>query len=404
MTDYSSILELFKPNERIFIPGSSVEPRSLVEAISRQASNLPPLHITNTFLPGINSVILAARDNQLSELVFFPRGGDLFETDRVQYRRCSWLGAYSELQKSEFDWIVVHVSIPDEKGDCSLGTSIEFLPLVLKRTKRVLGIINQQMPSLANSPKINIDRFDTFLEVDEPLVGYDAADADEVSFAISNHLMGLIDEKAVLQIGLGYIPEQLVRSLKDRKNLRFHSGMLSNSFVELFDAGALDPNFEHSCALTLGSNQFYQRLPEISNFALVSVEISHALKVSGEGNSFHAVNSALQVDLSGRANLEFIGSKRVSNVGGALDFARRADFEKNGKNIIALPATASGGQVSRIVSCLDRIEHNSLAGNCPDFVVTEFGVADLRGASRLEKANSLIAIAAPKFQSQLALT
>ncbi|MFT6046915.1 MAG: acyl-CoA hydrolase [Arenicella sp.] len=404
MTDYSSILKLFKPNERIFIPGSSAEPRSLVEAISRQASILPPLHITNTFLPGINSVTFAARDNQLSELVFFPRGGDLFETDRVQYRRCSWLGAYSELQKSEFDWIVVHVSTPDAKGDCSLGTSIEFLPLVLKRTKRVLGIINQQMPALANSPKINIDRFDTSLEVDEPLVGYDTADADEVSSAISNYLMGLIDEKAVLQIGLGNIPEQLVRTLKDRKNLRFHSGMLSNGFVELFDAGALDPNFEHSCALTLGSNKFYQRLSDINNLVLISVDKSHAIKVPGEGNSFHAINSALQVDLGGRANLEFIGSKRVSNVGGASDFARRAAYEKNGKNIIALPATARGGQVSRIVSGLESAEHNSLKGVSPDFVVTEFGVADLRGVPQSEKAKRLIAIAAPKFQSQLALT
>lgn len=403
MMDYSSILKLFKPNERIFIAGSSAEPRSLVEAISRQAPNLPPLHITNTFLPAINSVPLAALDNQLAELVFFPRGGELFETDRVRYRRGSWLGAYSELEKKKFDWVIVQVSAPDAKGDCSLGTAIEFLPLVLKRTKRVLGIINQQMPTLQNTPKINTDRFDASIEVDEPLVTYTTADADDVSTAIANHLMDLIDDNAVLQIGLGNVPEQLVRRLKDRKNLRFHSGMLSNGFIELFDAGALDPGFEHSCALTLGSNQFYQRLPDINNFGLVSVDKSHALKVPAEGNSFHAVNSALQVDLGGRANLEFIGNKRVSNVAGALDFARRAGHEKNGKNIIALPATARGGQVSRIVSCFESEQHNSLAGTFPDFVVTEFGVADLRGVSQLEKADRLIAIAAPKFQNQQAL-
>ena len=404
MIDYSSILKLFKPNERIFIPGSSAEPRSLVEAISQQAPNLPPLDITNTFLPVINSVPLAAFDNQLSELVFFPRGGELFETDRVRYRRGSWLSAYSELEKLKFDWVIVQVSTPDGKGDCSLGTAIEFLPLVLKNTKHVLGIINQQMPRLKNAPQINIDCFDTSIEIDEPLVTYTTAAADEVSTAIANHLMSLIDDDAVLQIGLGNVPEQLVRSLKDRQNLRFHSGMLSNGFIELFDAGALDPDFEHSCTLTLGSNQFYQRLADIDNLSLVSVEKSHALMIPDKGNSFHAINSALQVDLSCHANLEFIGNKRVSNVAGALDFARRAAYEKNGKNIIALPATARGGQVSRIVVCLDSAEHDSLAGTSPDFVVTEFGVADLRGASALDKANSLIAIAAPKFKSQLALT
>ncbi len=399
--DYSLLYNHFCRGDSIYIPGSSAEPRGLVDALLKASNDLPDLTITHTFIPGINTVALATPENSINEVAFFPRPGELFDTDRILFHRDSWSGVYAYLQQQKFDWLVIHISPPNDEGEFSLGTSIEFLPLLLERSTNVIGIVNQQMPFLPNAPVITADSLALMFEINEPLVEMKTAASDPASIKIAEYLTLLIDQDSILQTGIGNIPDIFLGSLQDRRKLKFESGMLSDGFLALHDAGALDPDFNHRCTLTLGTAEFYRRLPEITNLSFVPVDQSHQNSAEESAPGFIAINSAVQVDCQGRANLEFIGKRRISNVGGALDFAMRANHGKNSKNVIAMPATAAGGKLSRIVGSLESAEHDSLNGTSVDYVVTEFGIADLVGKTNKARAQAMIDVAAPEFRQDL---
>ncbi len=398
--DYSDIYNRFAKGDSIYIPGNSGEPRAFVEALAA-VSDLPEISVTHTFIPGVNTAPLATSDNKIIEHAFFPRSGKQLNSDRILFNRDSWMGVFRYLEQQQFDWLVMQLSPPNKDGMCSLGTSIEFLPLLLQRSNKVIGIINHQVPFITNAPAIKLDELACSIECDEPLVSVGSPRSDQASSRIAEHLTTLIDRDSVLQTGIGNIPDIFLSSLTQHTGLKFQSGMLSDGFLELHDAGALASDFDHSCTLCLGSNKFYQRLPDLNNLSLVPVNISHALPSEDTTENFLAINSALQVDSNGRANLEFLGDRRVSNVGGALDFSQRANRGEHSLNVIALPATAGNGKYSRIVSQLSMPEHDSLAGTHVDRVVTEYGIADLSGKTKRQRAMALIEVAAPKFRPGL---
>lgn len=398
--DYSVIYNRFGKGDSVFIPGNSGEPRAFVEALAT-APEIPEISITHTFIPGINTAPLATHQNNMLEIAFFPRSGERLNSDHILFKRDSWMGVCRYLQQQQFDWVVLQVSPPNKDGQCSLGTSVEFLPLLLERSHKLIGIINQQVPFVSNAPAIKFDDLDCSIECDEPLVSVSSPEPDDASKKIAKYLTTLIDRDSILQTGIGNIPDIFLSSLKQHTGLKFKSGMLSDGFLDLYDAGALAPDFDHSCTLCLGSNNFYQRLPEVENLSLVPVEISHAQPPENTNEAFVAINSALQVDCLGRANLEFIGERRISNVGGALDFAQRANRGKRSLNVVAMPATAGNGKYSRIVAQLSSQEHDSLAGTSIDRVVTEYGIADLSGRTGTQRAEAMIEIAAPTFRPEL---
>lgn len=402
LSSIDDALNLFGPGDTLYIPGASSEPRAFVTAISEAAFRLGRLHIINGFVSGINTVPLASEHNQLSETVFFPRPLQHKLPGRITLLPLSYYGVNNFLAGTPIDWAVVHLSAPDQQGNCSLGVSAEFQPGVIARAKRTLGIVNKRMPRVPGSVSLPAEQFDYLLEMDSPLMTYTTGEADEVSEKIAHHIQNLIDSGAVLQTGLGKVPDKLLASLSHHRNLRFHSGMISDGFLGLLDAGALDPDFTHATCCALGSEDFYRRLTDVDCLKILGVDQTHAPQTLSRFENLVAINSALEVDLFGQANLEMTGGKQVSNVGGAADFSRAASQSRHGKSIIALPATAGNGKFSRIVARLDSRNMVSLPRYDVDYVVTEYGVAQLKNRSLAERAEALIGIAAPEFRDSLA--
>jgi acyl-CoA hydrolase len=400
-TLFDPVLDCFQSGDIVFIPGCSAEPREFVQALLSSSSQLPDIRIVNSFVPGINPVALAAEHNEICEEVFFPRPAQAQLGNRIRLIPLSYYGVLNHLYHRRFDWVVAHLSPPDQNGNCSFGASVEFMPTVLSRTKHIIGIINRQMPHLPDSGTVNIKQLYTSVEINSPLVSYDTGEVDEISSAISHHLSDLIAEGSVIQVGLGKIPDKFLDSLQGHRNLRFHSGMLSDGFLKLHQAGALHPDFTHTTCCALGTAALYRHLPDIPRLRICGVEGSHNPGRLGAYDDLVAINSALQVDLLGQANLETVGSRQISSVGGAPDFSRAARCSRNGKSIIALPATAANGQVSRIVPRFGEGQVVSLPRHDVDFVVTEFGVAALKDQSLEQRARALQAIAAPQFREEL---
>lgn len=401
MSSAQDVLALFSRGDKIFIPGSSAEPREMVEALSKTSNELPSLEITSTFLPGINTLSLAAPDNQINETTLFPRPAFADSKDRLRVLPMSYYSFQRYLASCKFNWSIVHLSPADEQGFCSLGVSTEFMPTVIKSSSKILGFINQQMPPIAGAPQLHLSELAEEIHVDSPLVTYDPGVSDDVSSAIADLLRSLIKPGSTLQTGLGKVPCQLLTSLTDLQDLRFHSGLLTDGFFELLDAGALDPEFQHITCSALGSQEFYNRLPTAPNLSIEGVDMTHAPATLSGCADFTAINSALEVDLFGQANLEMIGNRQVSSAGGAPDFARAAQQSINGMSVVALPATLRGGTQSRIVPRLDNGQVVSLTRGDIDYVVTEYGIASLSNQNIENRAQALISIAAPDHRDEL---
>lgn len=400
MTSINELLNRFRPGERLFLPGSSAEPRPLVEALSMAAPSLPDIEVSHNFLPGINTVPLAANNNDLREVAVFPRANSP-APDSISTLPISYFGARQYFAAQRFDWVVAHMAPPDANGHCSLGTSVEFTYAALSGAKNVIGIINSAMPAVPGTASVPLSDLTSTIEVDWPLVSYDPGPPDGISIRISRWLARLIPDGSVLQTGLGRTPACLLESLSGARNLRLHSGLLSQGIRKLAEAGALDPQYKHVGCTTLGTADFYTWLAQRNDLNICDVQYSHHPSLLARLKNFIAINSALEVDLLGQANLETAAGRAVSGIGGAPDFSRGARYSVGGKSIIALPATAKGGTVSRIVSGFAPGQPVSLGRTDIDYVVTEFGIASLVNKPAPEKARALIEVAAPKFREQL---
>lgn len=400
MASLANLLKAFQPGESIFIPGASAEPRGFTETLAAAAPELPNLEIINSFLPGINGQRLAAPDNLLSETTPFPRPKFDGSRERLRHIPLSYYGFVNHLAGRKIDWVIAHVSMPDKTGYCSLGLSAEFMPQATQNCVSIVGLLNKRMPYIDGAPKLHVNQFKHTFEVDSPLVTYNPGPIDEVSARIAANVANLIEPNSTLQLGLGKVPNQLLTTLHGIDNLAFHSGMLSDGFSALHNAGALKSDFIHTTCCALGSQEFYSNVSDIDSFAIEGVEKTHAPETLAKLDGLTAINSALEVDVLGQANLESINGRSVSSVGGAADFARAARISSNGKSIIALPSTTSDG-TSRIRSTLPEGSTVSLGRYDIDYVVTEHGVAHLSKSSVDERHQALISIAAPQFRDEL---
>lgn len=394
-----ALAALLEPGERTFLPGSTGEPPGLTEALFQPDAT--PLQITSSYIPGIN-VMPVER---------FPIGTvatSMFASHTVasaQARGCvrhvpMGYGAFVRhlTDTLTFDTCIVHVSQPDRDGHCSLGPAVEFTPLAVAKSKRVLAVINRRLPQLPASASLHISMFAGVVEIDAPLRTYEVGTPSAESETIAATISRFIGDNATVQIGLGKVPDALMAKLHDRRRLKLYSGMLSDGARVLAESGALDTDYSHTCCVQLGSHDYYDWLTNRPDFAVRSAEFTHAVPVVAGLRDFIAVNSALSVDLFGQANLEMLGGRMVSGCGGAPDFTRGAALSNGGVSIIALPSTASKDQ-SRIVPRIDGIA--SISRNDIHVVVTEHGAADLRGLSVIERAERLIAVAAPQHRTAL---
>jgi acyl-CoA hydrolase len=398
----ADVLAAFEPGARIFVPGATGEPLALRDLLSANPDRAAGVQFIGCLLPGMNDFDYAGLhpDARLTTFLFPPAFRASFEAGKVRVLPL----AYSQIaeylaETAPIDTAILQLAPPDADGMCSLGLAADFPPLVWRRAGRRIGLINADLPQPARTAKIPFSALDVTLEIAAPVIeAADAVISAEVA-AIVARVAALIPDGASLQTGIGGAPAAIYERLTAHKNLTIRSGMVTPGFQALAESGALAGG-GHITGVALGAAGFYRFLAENDVVAFADARVTHGPASLAAIERFISVNSALEIDLFGQVNLEWRGGRMVSGVGGAPDFIRAASRSPGGRSIIALPASAGGGKLSRIVPRLTSTT-SSISRNDIDTVVTEFGAASLRDLSLDERAEALMAIADPAHQAGL---
>ena len=330
---------------------------------------------------------------------FFPNGHE--HNGHVEFLRRTYLEIDREIVAFEADVTFCVISEPDSLGNCTPAIAADYTETSLESANVRIAIINKNAPHLVNCPKLNLEQFTHVITHPFCLLEQKILATDRATENIACSVASLISDHSTIQIGIGKIPDQILKQLRLRKNLRLHSGILSKQIKPLAESGALAVENAICCASLIGDSDFYDWLDRNPSIQLAGVKHTHASATLENLERFVSINSAITIDLLGNVNAEWIGDKRISAPGGLPNFAQAAHKNKDGLSIIALRATAGANSFSRIVRALPDEKEPTLTHDDIDIIVTEFGIADLRGRTADERANSIRNIAAPQFRSKL---
>jgi acyl-CoA hydrolase/GNAT superfamily N-acetyltransferase len=305
------------------------------------------------------------------------------------------------------DVALVQVSPPDKNGYMSLGISVDITKAAVESASMVIAQINPRMPRVHGDTFIRIEQVDFLIEKDEPLLEYDANLSDEIAQRIGKYVARIVEDGDTIQAGYGGIPNAILANLKGKRHLGVHTELLSDGMVELIRAGVVD-NSKKSlnpgktvAAFCMGKRDTYDYIHDHPGMEFRPVDYTNNLLVISRQRNMVAINSCLQIDLTGQATAESIGKKFYSGIGGQADFMRGAVLSPGGKTILVILSTAREESISRIVPFLYEGAGVTLGRGDVHYVVSEYGIAYLHGKSIRERAMELIAIAHPKFRPWL---
>jgi acyl-CoA hydrolase len=305
------------------------------------------------------------------------------------------------------DAVLVNATPPDVHGFCSLGTSVEAIHAAIRAARTVIVQFNRAMPRTLGESFIHVNDIDLAVEVDVPPYERPAEDLGEVERRIGAHVAALVPDGATLQLGIGAIPAATALFLRDKRDLGIHTEMFTDSVVDLVEAGAITGAAKERnrgkivTAFVMGSRRLYDFVHDNPMVEMRSVDFTNDTAVIRTFRKMVAINSAIEVDLTGQVVADSIGSRPYSGVGGQMDFIRGAALAEEGRSIIALPSTAARGTISRITPTLREGAGVVTTRAHVRTVVTEYGVTDLIGRSLRERAEALITIAHPDFREEL---
>jgi acyl-CoA hydrolase len=302
---------------------------------------------------------------------------------------------------------LVQVSAPGPDGRFSLGTGTSSSIDVVRSAPLVIAEVNPQMPYTFGAGEVTRDHFDLLVDVDHPLVELVPQPVGDLERAIAGHVADDIGDGATLQVGIGAIPAAIISLLGDRKDLGLHGGMLGDQCVDLVRSGAatgarksIDGGL-HVGGEVLGTRRLFEWVHRNEAVMTVPASYSHGPANLARIDHFVAINSTVEVALDGAVGAEVAGGRVISGPGGQPDFAAGASLSRGGVSIIGFPSTASRGRTSRIVAALDPAAPVTVPRYLADRIVTEYGVARLKGLDLVQRAEALRAIAHPDFRAQL---
>jgi acyl-CoA hydrolase len=305
------------------------------------------------------------------------------------------------------DVVLVQVSPPDDHGFVSLGTTVDCTMTAARCARLVIAEVNQQMPRTHGETSIHIGNISLIVETSRPLLELESVPFTELQRRVGENVASLVPDGATLQTGIGGIPDAVLACLKDKRDLGIHTEMCSDGVIDLMEAGVLTGERKSLhrgkavLSFALGSQRLFEFIRENPSFEFRPIRYTNDPFVVAQNDRMVAINSALQIDLTGQVCADSMGTVPYSGFGGQLDFIRGAARSKGGVPIIALPSTAAHGNVSRIVPVLEPGAGVVTSRADVHYVVTEHGIAYLHGKSLRERAEALIAIAHPQFQGEL---
>ncbi len=310
-------------------------------------------------------------------------------------------------REQRVDTVLAQVSTPDQHGNCSLGISVEATRAAADMAGRIIAHMNPNMPRTHGDSFINLKDIDYVYLEETPLISPEQREITATERAVGENVASLIEDGDCLQMGIGAIPDAALAQLVDRRDLGVHSEMFSDGVLDLLESGAINNSRKKISTgrtvtgFSMGSPRLYDFVNDNPEVVFLDIEFVNNPVVIAKNRQVTSINSAIQVDLSGQVCADSMGYKIYSGVGGQVDFVLGASFSEGGKSIIALPSTARDGALSRLVAGLERGAGVVTTRALVDYVVTEFGVAKLRGRSITERARDLIDIAHPAFREEL---
>ncbi|MCP4328105.1 MAG: acetyl-CoA hydrolase/transferase family protein [Alphaproteobacteria bacterium] len=396
--------------ERVLIGSGAAEPRMLVEAMTARADQLRGVDIVHIMTLGPAPYTNPEYAESFKHTAFFvgtnTRQAVLDgRADAVPI----FLGEIPALfhERLPLDWVLVQLSPPDRHGFCTVGVSADLVVSAIRNARHVVAELNPQMPRTLGQTAVHVSKLHAVVEVDHPLPELPPIDPNEVTTRIGANVASLIRDGDCLQIGIGGIPNAAVAQIADRRHLGIHTEMLTDGIVELFEAGAIDGSLKSLmpekivCSFAMGTKRLYEFVDDNPLLFFAGNEFTNDPFTIARNDNVVAVNSAIEVDLSGQVNSDSFGVEFYSGIGGQVDFMRGAARSRGGRPIIALPSTAKDKALSRIVPTLRPGAGVVTSRGDVHYVVTEHGVADLYAKGVHERTAALIEIAHPKFRDEL---
>ena len=397
-------------HDRVFIHSVAATPRLLVEALVDRAHDLRGVEVVHMHTEGEAPYVRAEYAESFHHDAFFV-GANV--RGAVNEGRADYVPVFLSEVPGLFrkghmpiDVAMVQVSPPDKHGFCSLGTSIDSTLSAVQTARTVIAQVNPQMPRTHGDGHIHVSRFAALVECDEPLHEHAIKPATSVEIAIAEHVASLVEDGATLQMGIGGIPNAVLSALKDHRRLGVHTEMFSDGLIELIERGVVTneekTKYRHRtvAAFLNGTRRLYDFVDDNPSVFMLDIAYVNDTSVIRKLPKMTAINSALEVDLTGQIAADSIGHRQYSGIGGQMDFMRGASLSEGGKPIIALPSVTSKGG-SRIVSMLQPGAGVVTTRGHAQYIVTEYGIAYLYGKNLRERARSLIGIAHPDHREAL---
>ncbi len=406
-----SALELVKSGSNIFIQTGAAAPQQLIRGLMKQAPGLRNITIYQMHTEGIAPYADPEWQDTFKVNCFFI-GANLRKA--VQGKRADYIPLFLSEIPSLFrkkiipiDVALIHVSCPDERGYCSLGVSVDIAPAVLEHADCIIAQVNHQMPRTFGDAIIHSGMIDAMVEVNEPILETEPAKTDMLNMKIAEYVASLIEDGSTLQMGIGKIPNAVLKNLQGHRKLGIHTEMFSDGIIDLVERGVITGEmkkkrrFKIVSSFMIGTKKLYSFVNDNPMIEMLDISYVNDVHIIRQNPKVVAINCALEIDLTGQVCADSIGLKMYSGVGGQMDFMRGASLSEGGKPIIAMPSLTSKGE-SKIVPYLKTGAGVVTTRANVHYIVTEYGIAYLYGKNMKERAKALIDIAHPFHRDKLA--
>lgn len=399
-----------KSGDRIFLSGNVTTPDHLVQALVKRSGSLSDIELNHLLTFGEDPFYDIP---QVTNNAWFlgPSIRKAVNSGRSQYIPI-FLREIATLVRSghwKTDVALINVSLPDKAGYMSYGAEVSVTKPCAEAAKIVIAQVNSNMPRTLGDSFIHVNEVDYFVFKDEPLTYLPEKESTEIEMLIGQHIANLVEDEATLQLGIGGIPNAVLKYLTNKKDLGIHTEMVSDGILPLLEAGVITnqkKGIHRGKVITgfvMGTQKLYDYVDDNPMFDFRPSHYTNDPFMIAQNNKMTAINSAIEVDLTGQVVSDSIGNTIYSGIGGQLDFIRGAARARNegGMPIIALPSTAKGGKESRISTVVKEGAGVVTSRGDVHFVVTEYGVVDLFGKNLKQRAEALIGIAHPDFREEL---
>ncbi len=403
-------VSLIQTNDRVFVHGAAATPTPLLHALAGRATDLRNVQTIHLHLEG--PMPLAEPGLEAS---FHPNA--LFIGANLRAAVAAGRASYMPIFLSEAPLLfrrniwplnvaLVHVSPPDLHGYCSLGVSVDVAKAAVDTARLVIAMVNPRMPRTHGDSQVHVSRFDALYYEETSLYAHEPTEPTAIEMAIGRNVAGLVEDGATLQVGIGGIPNATLRYLTNHKNLGLHTEMFSDGIIPLVENGVLNGTLKKKhpgklvSSFAVGSQKLYDFMHDNPMVAMLEASYTNDTSVIRKNSKVTAINSAIEIDLTGQVCADSIGTRLYSGVGGQMDFIRGASLSEGGKPIIALPSVTSRGE-SKIVPLLKEGAGVVTTRAHVNYVVTEYGVAELYGKNLNQRAQALISIAHPDHREAL---